>query len=151
MNDLKFLSPKYRSVLMEFIRYLIVGGIASVFDLGIGFVFRQWLLPHDAAYALYAATTFGFLGGLIINYVLSIMFVFTNNSKKGKTFSAFLIFAFVGTIGLGFTNMGMWIGDKICKGDTLGIKYIIIRIIVMGLVLIWNYLGRKMLVFRKDK
>ena len=60
--------------------------------------------------------------------------------------AAFLIFTVVGVIGLGLTELIMYIGTEL-----LHISYLIVKI-AAAIVLVWNYVGRKVLIFdRKGK
>ena len=66
--------------------------------------------------------------------------------EKGKTVGAFLIYAAVGIIGyfltVGLTLLGTrFIGEE-------GIWYLLMTAVVKGIVLVWNYLGRKIFVYR---
>ena len=92
---------------------------------------------------------FGFIAGLSVNYVLSLLFVFTQKKDKGKgrTVGAFLIFGVIGLLGLFFTELGMWVGVEL-----LCWNYMLVKALVTGAVLAWNYLGRKILIFNtKEK
>ena len=130
-------------ILKEFIRYALVGGIAFVCDFATLVVLREFAF-HPFAWGVYAATAAGFLVGLCVNYRLSLAYVFTDGKDRGKGRSAgaFLTFGVVGAFGLLWTELGMWAGV-----EGLGANYVIVKIVVTGLVLLWNYLGRKILVF----
>ena len=131
-------------IFFEFLRYVVVGGIAFLADFGtmVGFhelVFRQY------ARGVYAAAVCGFVVGLAVNYFLSLLFVFTKakDCGKGRSFGAFVAFGVIGLVGLGLTEFGMWIGI-----ECFGWNYMIVKILVTGGVLMWNYLGRKLIIFR---
>lgn len=84
-----------------------------------------------------------------MNYVLSLTFVFRrkDNRGSGKSVAAFLIFTVVGVIGLGLTELIMYLGTEL-----LHISYLIVKIAAAAIVLVWNYVGRKVLIFdRKGK
>ena len=132
-----------RRMMGEFLRYVVVGGIAFLADFG-ALVGSQELFFHRYASGVYWATVVGFVVGLAVNYFLSLLFVFTSAKDKGKgrSVGAFLIFGIVGLLGLGWTELGMWIGVA-----CLNWNYMIVKILVTGIVLMWNYLGRKILVF----
>ena len=139
---------------IEFLKYCIVGGIAFVVDtaslmLFYHFVFGDFsfdfLFLHIADGRTAAATAVGFLFGLVANYVLSVLFVFNRlgQQEKGKRLGAFLIFAVVGLIALALTELGMMLGVALL-GDAFLLP---IKIVVAGLVMVWNYLGRKIFVY----
>lgn len=130
-------------IVMEFLRYGIVGGVAFLADFT-ALVLVQELVLKSFAWGIYASTVVGFCVGLFVNYALSLAFVFTDEKDRGRgrSIGAFLVFGLIGALGLGWTEMGMWVGI-----DVLGWNYMIVKIIVTGAVLVWNYLGRKLLIF----
>ena len=131
-------------LLSEFLRYAIVGGIAFVVDFGT-LVASQEIYLKSFSSGVYIATVLGFVVGLAVNYALSLWFVFTSerDQGKGRSFGAFLLFGVVGLLGLGWTELGMWLGI-----GCLHWNYMLVKVFVTGAVLVWNYLGRKVLVFR---
>lgn len=143
---------KLKQLFWEFFRYVLVGGLAFVIDSGVLALFREFVLKGGTPFELAVCTALGFIAGLIANYVLSLVFVFKKSENKGsgKSVAAFVIFALVGVIGLGLTELGMYIGVYVFKWH-----YIVTKILVAGAVLVWNYVGRKIFVFgragKKDK
>ena len=142
---------KLKALILEFIRYVFVGGVAFLADTGILFVSKEYMfsgggMSDDAELALSVAA--GFFVGLIVNYILSQIFVFNTRAQqeKGLRLSSFLIFAIVGIIGLGLTEAGMLIGVRIVGNE--GLWYLLVKCFVTGFVLIWNYAGRKIFVYR---
>lgn len=138
------LRKNLKPVLFEFTRYLAVGGAAFLVDFGVLVLFNN-ILPLLHGYRLYVSTALGFIAGLIFNYIFSLLFVFKSakNSKVGRSAAAFFVFALVGVIGLGLTELGMYVGTGL-----LNFHYVFVKICVTGIVLIWNYLGRKILIFK---
>lgn len=135
-----------RQLLYEFVRYLFIGGLAFLVDSGVLILFNEIILP-DTFFVdkLYIAVAIGFIAGLVFNYIFSILFVFKSarSTGAGRSAAAFIVFALIGLIGLGLTELGMWIG-----ADVLNLHYILVKIVVTGIVLMWNYLGRKILIFK---
>lgn len=155
---------KTRILLFEFLRYGVVGGIAFLADFGSLYLAKEFLLKN-VNYGLYYATAIGFIIGLIVNYVLSLKFVFTQakDQGKGRDFKSFAIFAIIGLIGLGLTELGMHVGCITLKSeldtcltsiggiislDLVKYGYLLVKCIVTAIVLIWNYAGRKIIIFR---
>lgn len=137
------LSAKKRAFAEEFFRYVLVGSLAAAVDFGTLFLLRETILK-DSAGGLYLATAGGFFSGLVVNYILSLTFVFRSarQTGAGKGMGGFALTALVGLVGLGLTELGMWFGT-----DCLGLYYLFVKVIVTGLVLIWNYLARKYFIF----
>lgn len=127
----------------EFFRYAIVGGIAFLADFGTLVAVKELFLK-SYSWGVYLATVFGFVVGLIVNYVLSLWFVFTQKKDqgRGRSVGAFAVFGIIGLLGLFWTELGMWIGIEL-----LDWNYMIVKVLVTGAVLVWNYLGRKLLIF----
>ena len=127
----------------EFFRYAIVGGIAFLADFG-ALVAVQELFLKSYDWGIYLATVFGFIIGLVVNYVLSLWFVFTQkkDQSNGRSVGAFLVFGIIGLLGLFWTEIGMWIGIGLLKWN-----YMIVKVLVTCAVFVWNYLGRKILIF----
>lgn len=132
-----------KQLIGEFLRYVIVGGLAFVADFS-ALVAAQELVLKQYTWGVYAATVVGFVVGLVVNYALSLSFVFTQEKDRGKgrSFGAFVAFGIIGLIGLGWMELGMWIGVEL-----LTLNYKIVKIFITGVVLMWNYLGRKILIF----
>jgi len=142
--------------LAEIIRFLIIGGLATVVDfLAMGitlYCFEPRLYPHfynvwigggaPSTLATIIGTAIGFVIGLIFNYIFSIIFVFQNkgNSKSTK---GFIIFTLLSLGGLLIHIIGMYIGYNI-----LGINEWVLKIIFTIIVLIYNYVTRKVIIFK---
>jgi len=140
---------KMNNLIFEFMRYAVVGGIAFLFDAGTLALFREIVFKGSGSEAVMAiSVAAGFVTGLIVNYFLSLAIVFKSaeQQKKGKTAKAFVIFAVIGLIGLGLTELGMYIGVKIV--GSAGLWYLLVKCFVAGVVLVWNYIGRKIFVFK---
>lgn len=129
----------------EFLRYVLVGGTAFLVDYGAFFASKTLLFGRMGDAGVYVATAAGFTLGLVYNYVFSVVFVFRSarEQNRGKSAGAFLLFAAIGAAGLLLSEGGMALFFGV-----IGIHYLVSRAIVSGLVLIWNYGARKLLIFR---
>ncbi len=157
-------NEKLKILISEFLRYIVVGGIAFVADFGSLYIFKEFVF-YKLAYGIYLSTAVGFIIGLIVNYVLSLKFVFTQakDQGKGRDTKSFIIFAIIGIIGLGLTELGMYIGCDLLKPqldsslayfsniinyDIVKYGYLLVKCFVTAVVLLWNYAGRKIIIFR---
>jgi len=136
---------KKPELLQEFCRYIVVGGTAFLVDIGLLYVLYNFVFFGLSEIGIYISTALGFLGGLVYNYWLSLVYVFRSakEKNKGKTFSAFVVFSLIGVGGLFLTELGMFLGVEI-----LTLHYLIVKVFVAALVLFWNYGVRKVLIFR---
>ena len=142
-----FLAPT-KSGGIQFFRYLFVGGIATVVDWGLLYGFEHFLrilFTGDMMMTAskYIAAAIGFGGGLLVNYFLSRAFVFNSQrSRANNRMGEFLGHALVGVIGLGLTELLIFLGDL------LGMHYMIAKVAATVIVFFWNYLARKFWVYR---
>ncbi len=162
-KTLKLLVQKIKSffdthkTFAEILRFVIVGGIATIVDMFMMGV-AMWLLERDiypsflnvfvntpdpATYATVIGTAVGFISGLIVNYLLSIFFVF-NEKGDSKTARGFIIFAGLSFIGLLINMGGMYLGY-----DVLNLNQWLVKVIMTIIVLIYNYISRKLILFKK--
>ncbi|MDD7675177.1 MAG: GtrA family protein [Eubacteriales bacterium] len=139
-----------KKTLFEFARYVIVGGISALVDMGVNYVMLYYILGGTKDDRLYVAlsVTAGFIVGIAVNYILSNIFVFRTDEqkKKGRTVGAFMIYLAVGVVGYGLT-VGLTLLGTLLIGES-GIWYLLMTCAVKGVVLIWNYVGRKILVYK---
>jgi putative flippase GtrA len=135
---------KNSNILKEFIRYLIVGGTAFIVDFTLLYLFKTYVFYNMEVTGVYISTALGFIGGLIYNYVLSLLYVFESAKKnqKGKDIRSFIVFTIIGVVGLLLTELGMYVGIEL-----FAVNYLIVKVFVAGVVLIWNYSIRKILIF----
>ena len=142
--DVKLEIIKNNKNILEFLRYLIVGGIAFIVDFTVLFILKEFVLK-DFYYSLYISTAFGFIFGLIVNYCLSIFYVFSSakGTQIGRSMNDIFIFALVGIIGLIISEFGMFIG-----AEKFELNYLLVKIAVTIVVLLWNYIARKILIFK---
>ena len=137
-------------IFAEFFRYTIVGGIAFLADAGSLAFFREIVFKkNQSEWTMAVCVAIGFTVGLLVNYTLSLVFVFRSDrqQKQGRTVKAFILYAVIGLVGFGLTELGMYIGVRIV--GSAGLWYLLVKCFVAGIVLVWNYAGRKILIFRE--
>ena len=136
---------KWKRLLKEFLRYLVVGGTAFLVDYGTLFLLSRFVFREMGDVGVYLATAIGFIAGLTYNYILSLLWVFqgAKERQQGKSVGGFALFALIGIIGLLLTEGGMYVGFQL-----LQIHYMVVKLFVAALVLLWNYGARKLLIFR---
>lgn len=137
LNKLDFkgllLTPTDNS-LLQFLRYCFVGGTATIVD---------WIVLYimeSLGFHYLLAATASFICGLICNYSLSKRFVFNGTDAKVTPKKEFFAYAIIGVVGLLITLILMYI-----MTEWLRLFFMVSKITATILVLIWNFLGRKML------
>lgn len=128
------MTRKTNHPIIQFVRYLFVGGSASVVDFAT-FAYMVTLLDHN----LYLAAFVGYTAGFVWNHVLSVLWIFeSRHSRKKEVMIAYSIA--IG--GLIWTELLLWV-----FADMLHLDELISRLIAMMLVIVWNYGMRKKFVF----
>ena len=154
-----------KELFWEIFRFLLVGGTATVVDYLVFWIFDGVLLPLIssaewwATVSLIVATALGFCAGLTVNWILSVKFVFrqVKNKEESSSKKAFFIFTLIGVIGLLITEVGILILVAVLpKFALFGVTEILgtswakwlAKVIMTCIVLVWNYVGRKIFVFK---
>lgn len=120
----------------------MVGGVAFAVDFSCLFILETFLLKN-LPFSLYISAALAFIAGLCVNYICSLLFVFKKvQDKKHSHLKDFLLFTVIGIIGLLLTELGIHVGVAIWNWH-----YLAVKVIVAGMVLIWNYAARKILIF----
>ena len=123
---------------IQLFRYLFVGGLAFVVDYGLLVFLTEVLGLH---YLISA--TISFIAGLIVNYFLSTSWIFRKSKLENKWLE-FLIFSIIGVIGLGLNNLLLYL-----LTDKVHIHYMISKLLTTVVVMLWNFISRRIILFNK--
>src|SRR5574344_2875001 len=95
-------TTKKDSKSLEIIRFLVIGVVATGFDFLTKLLVSSWMKGLNSWLILGVSTLAGFVIGVIVNYIFSILWVFQNVADKqaAKTQSKFWLFVLLGFIGL---------------------------------------------------
>lgn len=151
-----------KKLLMEIVRFIIVGGIATLVDLGVSSLFQYviytasdkiFLLGIPFTKSVIVSTLMGFVFGVIVNYILSILVVFLDVANKKTSRSMLGFIAFVGLSFIGFLiNLGIKeLGNLIIPFSSNYFWFLVVFGFATLIVLIYNYLSRKFLLFKPEK
>ncbi len=157
------MNEKKKSLIKEMLRYCVAGGSAFVCDLLTKTVFNTFILPANMGefsvfgfvneWRVTLATTAGFIVGLIVNYLISVFFVFTSESQKekGRGVKAFLVYLAVSVVGL-LVNIGVTqLGCNLLSVEQENvIMFMLVSCVAAGVTLIWNYIGRKVFIYKGE-
>lgn len=127
----------YGGLSRQFLGYVVVGGTAFIFDFTALFV----LTDYFHFYYLASASA-GFLLGMLVNYFLCIRHVFNFRAVKDRQFHEFSLFAAIGIAGLLLNNSLLY-----GLTDGAGLHYLLAKVLVAGIVLIFNFSARRHLLF----
>lgn len=151
-----------KDLFYEILRFLIAGGTATAADYAVAYLFYRFLLPPSLTgqgASLIISTALGFLTGLIINWILSVAFVYrqVRDEKKARSKKSFFVFALIGLVGLFLTEIIVRAGvpllpDIYIFGSPTFLsaewKWWICKVTATLVVLVFNYILRKTLIFR---
>ena len=131
------------SLIGQFVRYLVTGGFAFVVD----FLLYAFCL-YELNWHYLVANLAGLVAGLIINYVMSVAWVFSECKRvlEDRKTVEFGVFAIVGIIGVGINELLMLLMVGMLDANEMKSK-----IVAAILVLMWNFGVRKMVLFRERK
>ncbi len=129
---------KYIDLLKQLIKFGIVGVISTLLDYGLMVLFTE---VFDVHYLL--SSTLSYAISLVFNYLASMKYVF--HSKEGMSRSKeFIIFTVLCLMGMGLNQLVLWL-----IVEQLGIDYRISKILATGVVMVWNFVTRK--IFLEEK
>lgn len=126
-------------MILQLIRFAIVGVIAALVDVGTLVILKE-LFHVDVL--LSSAVSFSV--SVIVNYILSMTFVF--KSKNKNKVKEFIIFVLLSIGGLGLNQLILWIGVTYTD-----IYYLIVKILAMMIVPIYNFVTRKIFLESKEE
>lgn len=142
----KLFSGETENTYIQFFRYLFVGGLATVVDWGVSFILFKFVFGERYAVA---ANSISFVAGLVVNYVISTFWIFSNSKVKSKLME-FLGFAAIGLVGL-FMTMGITKLFEIWLADKTSLFQILAKIVSTAAAFFWNFFARKILLFSKKE
>ncbi len=117
----------------QLFRFGIVGGIAFIID------YSTMVLCKEVFHlSTLLSAGIGFTVSVIFNYIASVKWVFDVNKKNSST-KQFVLFIVFSIMGLGITEAIMWFGEDILK-----ISYLIVKIFATAVVMVFNFITRKM-------
>lgn len=121
-----------KQLIAQVMKFGIVGALAFVIDYSV-----MVLLKEVFGVYYLTATFISFVVSVTFNYLASMKYVFAGKEGMSKQ-KEFVIFILLSVIGLGINQLGMWI-----MVDKLTLHYMISKIFVTGVVMVWNFVSRK--------
>jgi putative flippase GtrA len=146
-----------KKLLAQLIKFGFVGGLCFLIDFAIStilFDILKRILSVSAATAIGGFV--GFTVSVVINYILSMKFVFERKEDMSRK-KEFVIFVVLSIIGLGINEIILLVCSGIHAssetlsgliGDTLW--FAISKIIATAIVMVYNFISRKIFLEKKD-
>ena len=113
-------------------KFGVVGFIAFLIDYGL-----LALCTEVLGINYLISATIGFTVSVVFNYLASMRYVFTHKEDMSRR-REFVIFVTLSVIGLLINNACMWVGVEM-----FGWHYLIVKIGATFIVMIWNFVTRK--------
>lgn len=129
-----------KKLIAQIMKFGVVGVICFFIDYGLMIFLTEAM---NISYLI--SSGISFTVSVIVNYILSLKYVFVAEEGNNKIVE-FLIFVLLSTIGLGINQLLMWM----CV-ERLNIFYMISKIAVTGIVMVYNFITRKLILEKKDE
>ena len=127
----------------QFISYFFVGGVAAIVEWVMFFIFANVLQIN-----YFVSTVIAFIFSTTANWILGRVTTFKDNNtyKDKKAKEAFLVFV-VSAIGLLFNLILMYLFVTVMGFDS-SLGKTLSKIAATGIVFIWNFLIRKLVIYK---
>lgn len=127
----------------QFISYFFVGGVAAIVEWVMFFIFANVLQIN-----YFVSTVIAFIFSTTANWILGRITTFKDNNtyKDKKAKEAFLVFI-VSAIGLLFNCILMYLFVTVMGFDS-SLGKTLSKIAATGIVFIWNFLIRKLVIYK---
>lgn len=124
-----------KKLIAQIMKFGFVGFLCFFIDYGIMVFLTEifgvnYLLSSGISYSI----------STIVNYILSVTVVFETDKNKNRI-KEFILFVFLSVIGLGVNEICMKVGV-----DFLHIHYMIVKIGATAVVMVYNFVTRKMFI-----
>lgn len=141
-----------KKLFQQIIKFGIVGVICFIIDFAITTI-PTYFFGQSTVY-LFAV--FGFVISCIVNYILSIKYVFTDKKEMDKK-KEFLVFVILSAIGLLINELIIYLCQDILYATVMWIHNLIpsalivpvSKIIATAVVMVYNFISRKLFLERK--
>lgn len=134
----KWIGGRSDSVKVQAFRYGVAGLTASCVDIGSLTILTELFGEN----LLLLWTAIAFVLGLATTYFMSIKWVFSSRNVNNKAVEL-LVFLLIGLVGLGLTELLMWVFAR-----RLEWHYLLAKIVSGTTVFIWNFTAKKLLLFK---
>jgi len=140
---LKIAVSNKQNIVGQFLRYFVTGGLAFIVDFG---VFSLTLYYFDVHYLV--ANLIGLMAGNVVNYLLSLGWVFSAEKRKMEKHRMLeiTVFVIISLVGMGLNELLM-----LLMVGFADLNEMFSKVMSAGVVLVYNFLARKFILFKKNK
>ena len=141
-SKIKSRIPGKQGILGQFLRYFVTGGLAFVVDFG---AFALALYYFDIHYLI--ANLIGLAAGNVVNYLLTVGWVFSTEKRKMEKhiFLEVVVFVLISLFGMGLNEFLMYVFVGL-----LAVQEMLSKVAAAIIVLLWNFFARKYILFKSS-
>lgn len=119
----------------QIVKFGIVGVVATVVDYALLMLLSQ-VVGLDAV----VSAGISYCVSLVLNYLLSMRYVFSHRENLSRS-REFVTFVVLSLIGFGLNELVMWLGTRAL--GTTGLAVTVTKAIATAIVMVWNFVSRK--------
>lgn len=146
MDMLSFYGGGHEKLLEQIIKFGIVGVICFIIDFAITTIPTYFFGQNT----VYISAVFGFVISCIVNYLLSIKYVFTEKKDMDKR-KEFIVFVILSAVGLVINELIIYLCQDVLYANVAFLNELIpdslivpiSKIIATGVVMVYNFISRK--------
>ena len=127
-----------KKLFLQIFKFVIVGGLSFVLDFILYYIFTRFLSINEMT-----SQVMSFSISLVFNYMMSMRYVFVSKDSL-KKHHEFMIFVTLSVLGAGLNWLLFYLMVYV-----LSINDLITKIIVAGIVMVFNFVTRKLFIEKK--
>jgi putative flippase GtrA len=132
INKIYFLSPFKNEISVQAAKYFIVGGLSTVLDFAILFIFT-----HFADFNYLESSIISFISGSVLNYYLCIFWIFKIRVVENR-YREFFYYGIITGIGLCINLLLIW-----SFTEFIGFYFMFSKLLATFVTYWWNFGARK--------
>lgn len=127
-----------KKLFLQIFKFVIVGGLSFVLDFILYYIFTRFLSINEMT-----SQVMSFSISLVFNYMMSMRYVFVSKDSL-KKHHEFMIFVTLSVLGAGLNWLLFYLMVYV-----LSINDLITKIVVAGIVMVFNFVTRKLFIEKK--